>query len=398
VPNTIREADRAYAVSVALLVVIVALAVVTIVLNRVARLLHLRTWPSAEYRNRLLSAYGKDVVDSDPDRAKTIAKTFWLARQVDFAHRLLAALVAAGVVLVAFFTTLLIVSPGHVSGSCFIRWHNYIGLQGAVRPCGSGYLSHWLFGGWLSARSLEGTGAYLAVLTLVLLVALGAAAFRVDKTRRSVGILWDLASFWPRSAHPFAAPCYAERAVPDLITRLYWHTSEQSPPRKVVLAAHSQGTVISMATLLQLDKIDHTETARADSPPTPKMIPSIAFLTFGCVLRRLYARYFPAYFSVTAIGYVRDVLTGDGQARARWRNLWRYSDYLGGQVTAGPPPQEIGAAPLADASIEVACTDPRWLRDPGDTRWPKADMHSDYWRDPIFAATVEELAAGLTPL
>ena len=394
IPTTIREADRAYAVAVALLIVMVVLLVLAFALNRIARLLHLRTWPTADYRARLVDAYGEATVAADPDRAKAVAKTFWLARQVDFAHRFLAAVVAAGVVIVAFFTTLLIVSPGHVTGNCFVRWHNYTGPSGLVRPCGSGPIEHWLFGGWLSARSLEGTGAYLAVLTLVLLVALGAAAFRVDSTRRSVGILWDLASFWPRSAHPFAAPCYAERAVPDLITRLYWYTGEQTPGHKVVLAAHSQGTVISMATLLQLDKIDRTEPADEGAAPIPKLIPSIAFLSFGCVLRRLYARYFPAYFSVTTIGYLRTVLTGSDGA-PRWRNLWRYSDYLGGQVTAGPPPQPTGDAPLADASVEVACTDPRWARDPGDTRWPKADMHSNYWRDPIFAATAADLAAAL---
>lgn len=339
VPTTIREADRAYTVAVVLLVVLVLAVLVALALNRVGRLLHLRSWPNEEYRARLVAAYGAPAVAADPDRAKTVAKTFWLARQVDFAHRLLAAVVAAGIVIVAFFTTLLITSHGRVTGNCILRWHNYDGAGSAVQPCGSGLVRSWLFDGWLSARSLEGTGAYLAVLTLVLLVALGAAAFRVDRTRRSVGILWDLASFWPRSAHPFAAPCYAERAVPDLVTRLYWYTGEQTPGRKVVLAAHSQGTVISMATLLQLDKIDRTEPADEAAAPIPKMIPSIAFMSFGCVLRRLYARYFPAYFSVTTIGYLRTILSAEGADAPRWRNLWRYSDYLGGQVTAGPPPR-----------------------------------------------------------
>lgn len=389
VPNTIREADRAYTVSVALLGLVILGVVIAFALNRVARLVHLRHWPSAPYRAELIAAYGEPTVDSDPERAMTIAKTFWLARQVDHAQRLLAVIVAAGVVVVAFFTTLLVIAPGHTTGSCLVRWHNYTGPHGPVGACGSGRVRRWLFDGWLSARSLEGTGAYLVVLTLVLLVALGAAAFRVDRTRRSVGILWDLASFWPRAAHPFAAPCYAERAVPDLITRVYWHTVESG--RRVILSAHSQGTVISAATLLQLDKIDSTA-ADGETGTAPRMIPSVAFLSFGCVLRRLYARYFPAYFSVTALDYVRTVLTEPGH-RPRWRNLWRFSDYVGGQVTAGPPPQSIAGG--ADPDIEVACTDPRWARTPGDTRWPKAHMHSDYWHDPVFATTVAELAQQL---
>ena len=307
----------------------------------------------------------------------------------------LAVLVTIGGVIVVFFTALLTASAGpHPSNNALVRWHNYAGCTGPKGSCGSGRLRQWVWEGWLSARSLEGTGAYLAVFTLVLLVALGAAAFRVDKTRRSVGILWDVASFWPRSAHPFAAPCYAERAVPDLVTRLYWHTGLASPRRPVVLAAHSQGTVISMATLVQIAEIDDTPPADEQATPIPAMLPSIAFMSFGCVLRRLYARYFPAYFSTSGIRHLKYVLTAPG-ARPRWRNLWRYTDYLGGQVTAGPPPMTPADKYPPDPLIEVPCTDPQWDRPPGDTQWPKPDRHSNYWRDPVFAATAGELAAQL---
>jgi hypothetical protein len=395
IPDEIRDAARAYAVSVAALAVLVVGIGLAFAANRIARILHLRQAPSGEYQKMLRAAYGGGKINWDTAeskaRAKQIGKTFWLARRVDVAHKFLSVVIAVGVVITAFFTWLLIASAhNRSSANRFIRWHesiNTIGAGGRPKSCSAETSWTWLRCGFMSARSLEGTGAYLAVLTIVLLVGLGAAAFRVPHTRRSLGILWDLASFWPRSAHPFAAPCYAERAVPDLVTRVYWHArDEKDAPRRIVVAAHSQGTVISAATFFQLKAIDDAE---APSRPagTDPILSWVAFLSFGCVLRRLYAKFFPAYFGVPDLTKLRDeVLSVRGRA-PRWRNLWRYSDYLGGQVTAGPPPVH----PSPD-SIEVELVDPGWARPHGDTQWPRADMHSNYWRDPVFAEQVGALA------
>jgi hypothetical protein len=395
IPDVIRDAARAYAVSVAALAVVIVGIGLAFAVIRVARVLHLRQAPTTEYQRMLRAAYAKGNVQWDTAeskaRAKRVAKTFWLARRVDVAHKFLVVVTTVGVVITAFFTWLLIASAHNRSSTNrFIRWHesiNTIGSDGRPKSCSEETSWTWLRCGFMSARSLEGTGAYLAVLTLVLLVGLGAAAFRVQRTRKSVGILWDLASFWPRSAHPFAAPCYAERAVPDLVTRVYWHArDEKDAPRRIVLAAHSQGTVISAATLFQLKAIDDAE---APSRPagTDPVLSWVAFLSFGCVLRRLYAKFFPAYFGVRELTKLRDEVLSTPGHEPRWRNLWRHSDYLGGQVMAGPPPMY----PTLN-SIEVELVDPDWARPHGDTQWPRANMHSNYWRDPMFAEQVGVLA------
>ena len=268
----------------------------------------------------------------------------------------------------------------------------------------AGVAARWLLdqkhgGRFFSQASLQGTGAYLVVFSLLLLIAMGAAAFRVGSTRRSVGILWDLASFWPRLSHPLAAPCYAERTVPDLTERIRWHVGEG---RDVVLAAHSQGSVIGTAAILQLRTRDEV----GDEAPA---LPHVGYLTFGCVLRRLYGRYFPAYFGPQTLSDVRmSLLRDDGDQR--WRNLWRYTDYLGGPVLSGPPPlvtpawdPSVAPGPAGPGALrlDLHLVDPPYERAPGDPTYPPALRHSSYWYVPDYqraVVRVGELITGLRSL
>ncbi len=197
-------------------------------------------------------------------------------------------------------------------------------------------------------------GTYLIGLAAAGLMVLGYRAYREQSVRRLVGVLWDLGTFWPRAAHPLAPPCYAERAVPELATRTVWLAGQG----RVVLSGHSQGSVLVAATVLQLP---------------PSTVDSVALLTYGSPISRLYARLFPAYVNADTLAAVA------AGVRDRWVNLWRETDPIGGPV--GKPARDRRCADAAGFPIP-----------PSDTVYPPVRRHSDYPSDPAFGAAVAELS------
>jgi hypothetical protein len=131
-----------------------------------------------------------------------------------------------------------------------------------------------------------------------------------------------------------------------------------------------------------------------------------ALLTFGTVLRRLYARAFPLYFSSAAFAVLARRLGDPGlgddpwgpdapglvSPALRWRNLWRRTDYLGGKV--GDPLADSAPAstdPAGRVQIDVELIDPLFLPVRGDTAMPAAGRHSNFPRDPEFQAQLMDL-------
>jgi hypothetical protein len=214
---------------------------------------------------------------------------------------------------------------------------------------------------------LTDVGTYVIGLFAIGLVVVGVLGYRAPLLRRLVGVLWDLGTFWPRVAHPFAPPCYAERAVPELARRIHQLVGRCGP---VLLSAHSHGSVLAAAAILRL-------------PPTT--LARVGLLTYGSPLRRLYAQLMPAYFGEDALLDLGD------RVGWRWRNLWRHTDPIGGPIfssrRAGP-----GEHPAGPDQVDRRLRDPLGLTiGPMDTAPPPIRRHWPYHDDPGFAAAAVEV-------
>ncbi|CAM5307882.1 Integral membrane protein OS=Streptomyces violarus OX=67380 GN=FHS41_005154 PE=4 SV=1 [Streptomyces violarus] len=65
-----------------------------------------------------------------------------------------------------------------------------------------------------AAETAQALGSWLIGLGFILFVTWGRRAYKDAAARRTIGILWDVGTFWPRAAHPFAPPCYAGAPSP----------------------------------------------------------------------------------------------------------------------------------------------------------------------------------------
>jgi hypothetical protein len=217
-----------------------------------------------------------------------------------------------------------------------------------------------------AAETAQTLGSWLIGVGFLLFVTWGRRAYKDASARRTIGILWDVGTFWPRAAHPFAPPCYAERAVPDLTWRMATWTSATGG--RLVLCGHSQGSVLAAAAAWQLK---------------PSVRRHVALLTYGSPLERLYGRWFPAYFGPAA-------LTSLHREVACWRNLYRLTDPIGGPIgLPGECGPQVDRAPLKDPRAYG-----RTERHP----LPAPILgHGGYPTDPAFAEEREHLLERLRP-
>ncbi|MBB4909705.1 hypothetical protein [Actinophytocola algeriensis] len=226
-----------------------------------------------------------------PDGQLTgVARSWWLARLKFSVHWLAIAVASAGTVL----TVAAVVES----------W----GDLGAVvcRPGGT-VLS--------DCRDLPGLDAVTvgtAALLLLggFLVYLGRRAVGDSAVRRGACVVWDVVAFWPSAVHPLVPPPYSPKVIDDLRRRIECHVS--GPARFVVLAGHSQGSLIAAAALTRL---------------APEYRQRVALLTYGSQLQVAYARAFPAYVNHPFLCWLQeDVL------HRQWVSLYRETDPIGGPV------------------------------------------------------------------
>ena len=257
-----------------------------------------------------------------------------------------------------------------------------------------------LLAGWVNG--LASLIALVGILVAGWLVGLLRQAYSNSAKRKSIGAFWDVGTFWPRAVHPLAPPCYAERAVPEVVDRIrlltghlttnphdvaYLHALAEQPDLErtsgltvpsgpLLLTGYSQGSVIVVAVIAQLPE---------------HVLPDVALLTLACPARRLYGRAFPAYFGPAQLAELARLLDADttGHAPApggpggpggRWKNLRRRSDFIGSWVFAEPLPR------LSDTDlhyhIDQPCWDPVILVPDANPTPPRPHRHSQWWQDP----------------
>lgn len=236
-----------------------------------------------------------------------------------------------------------------------------------------------------------------------------------SRATRPVALIWDLACFLPRSGHPFGAPCYTERAVPEVARRIEWWLdlppSVPGQERHVVLSAHSMGAVVAVSALF----------AMCSDPKWESRRDRVALLTFGIQLRPYFGRFFPEILGpdvldsvpcgrprpfardpwkngdlrreppVGTAGVQEPAPDGDAPVRAvpgdngvgvpgrAWVSLWRLTDYLGFPASSFGTDENTRDryAEELDLSGYVAAV----------------DTHGWYYRSPTYHRALTELAA-----
>ena len=301
--------------------------------------------------------YGSDAAGAGPENSKKVAKAWAVGLIADDAARVVAWLVGGGLIVLAGVEIVALVTAAQAS-----RLHITAGL-------------------------LHQIATVISLLTVALagyLVGLLRAAYSNPAQRKTIGALWDVATFWPRAVHPFAPPCYGERAIPEVVDRVlllmgpnvpgqalpgqreladqYRLTVECGP---VLLTGYSQGSIIAPAVAAQL-------------PLEVLEGPDFALLTLACPARRLYGRAFPAYFGRQHLDELRRLLSHGG--RPRWRNAVRRSDYIGSWIFSPPEPERTREY-LAE-HLDQLCWDPVVLAPDTEPTPPPIHRHSGWWPDP----------------
>ncbi len=215
---------------------------------------------------------------------------------------------------------------------------------------------------------IRNIGIALAGLALPTLMAFLYSAWNDPTKRRTIGILWDVGTFWPRSYHPLSPPCYTERAIPELQRRMWWLHDNGG---QVMLVAHSQGSVIATAALVQPGC-----RPAGDYP---------ALITFGAPICKLYTWGFPGWFDSALL---EPLVPGETARLRDWRNFSYPTDPIGGPVAPD--------LPAADGDpVDTEFLDPAECYYVYGQAPPASQGHSGYWADPRVWDVINRVAAGL---
>ncbi|MDQ0894964.1 hypothetical protein [Agromyces ramosus] len=204
-------------------------------------------------------------------------------------------------------------------------------------------------------RARGGAGSTLAVVLVAHAGAIVVVLFLFfNGTARRLGsTVADIIGFWPVRWHPLSGRSYRAPVLNGIRDEL-----SQLEGRRVLLAGHSQGSVIAAWFV----GVHGTPERKVD------------LVTCGSPLYSLYAHFFPAYFDATFFGRVRDHSAG-------WANFWRETDPVATPITeAAFRDDPLDDPPWGEKSMNVQM-DQEELRD--IRAWNRPANHGNYWADPI---------------
>ena len=249
------------------------------------------------------------------------------------------------------------------------------------------------------ARLAGGTSTGAATtLALAATVLAGFLASRLPVIAKGLDLAYDVATYMriPHESTGSSAPVEPpRRRVLRRYAALIAHVEAVQAPDAIVIAAHSQGSMYSIALLMGDPFRDQADrTAAKDWPLAPRLLPDhpnvvreeaprigvrLALLTAGCPILQTYAPNFPGQY-----GWARaqqDV----GLALRRigpdttWRNVYRSGDFVGRELwdrrAAEGGDRPSPAAPRR--RVQEFCLGP--------------GQHTGYWGDQRFAKHVLDL-------
>ena len=365
--------------------------------------------------------------DLTPSAISRVATYWWLARIKYHLQWILGALALFGLLL-AILNAFAAATDNHTA-----VWNIFLENAATVCVDASGPAATPAVG-WLVSCTGYGGPFFVAAGSSVLLalgatlVYLGRKSLSDNGLRRSVNVVWDIIAFWPRAAHPLVPAPYTAKALDELRRRIYfhlalcampqWHGNGQdctcaksgNPAGRVVLAPHSQGSLLAVAAVAGLRMND--DGRGVPGPGRAIRYEEMAMVSYGSQLQFAYARGFPAYVDYTLIDSCRNVFTG--RTGSRWINLMRETDPIGGQVFSDARHDDFTSRTIVtrfrerelDSRLRNArpgagvriCGGMEWrLLDPIPTDGETVERrpvfgHANYFLDPAWADVIAALA------
>ena len=252
----------------------------------------------------------------------------------------------------------------------------------ALLAAAAGVVVSWIvLGAEPGSRGAAELGAAVAVVTGGLLVtvrllgitpsrALGQASGPLERVRIVLDIPYDVATYL-RVSQPGLVVAPRRRMLRRyraLLREVAAGGVDRVPYDGLVITAHSQGTVLSAATLFgdafrapPAEPLDRAEPAIA-------LPPRVSLVTFGSPLRQLYGERFPGQYD-----WVRarlDAPEGFAPLTDHWVNLYRSGDYVGRTLWAPDPDAPRCGIPTASRSrrrCRAACACSSGASDPAAT-------------------------------